>query len=211
MAHDDRDAVVWLVDDDERFRESAFYLLESVGLKVLGFSSGRSFLAAFDPSVTGCIVTDLRMPGFGGLSLQEEIRQQSSIPIIFLTGHGGVAAAVSAMKGGAMDFLEKVTADDALIERIQAAIEVDRDRRVKERDLEGWRERLAELSPREVEVLLLVLAGNQSKQIAHHLSVSLKTVEAHKSSVLRKVRAQSCLALSAALPERLKQELQRQV
>jgi len=200
-------AVVWLVDDDTGFRDATAWLLRSIGLDVRAYSGAASFLSDFDPATPGCVLTDLRMPGTGGLLLQRQIAERCPIPIIFVSGHAGVGSAVAAMKGGAMDFLEKPVDDNLLIERIQQAIQQDRRRRDGDSALDGWRSRLAALTPREREVMALVLKGRVGKQIAYELGISIKTVEAHKTSILRKIESRSWLELANALPDELRSDL----
>lgn len=199
--------VVWLIDDDEGYREATCWLLRTVGIDAKGYASADAFLAEFDPFEAGCVITDLRMPGLGGLSLQARIREASEIPILFVSGHGEVGSAVAAMKGGAVDFLEKPVEENLLIERVQAAIQRDIDRRAVEREADIWEARLAALTPREKEVTAWVLRGLGGKQIAHRLGISAKTVEVHKTNILRKLEARSWLAVSGNLPEELRESI----
>jgi FixJ family two-component response regulator len=183
---------VFIVDDDEAVRRSLEALVRSVGLNVESFSSGQDFLISFDPDRPGCLVLDIRMPGMSGTELQETLRHRGSpLPIIIITGHGDVPIAVHAMKNGAVDFIEKPFSKQLLLDRIHDAILRD----AKLRDVQTKRhkiqERLSTLTPRERQVLDLVAAGKPNKRIAAELGVSKKTVEVHRSHVMRKMQAGS--------------------
>ena len=187
---------VHVVDDDDSLRRSLQWLLESVGLTVETFSSAADFLARYRRGSPGCILLDLRMPGTSGLELHESFGEESiSLPVIFLTGHGDVPAAVRAMKGGAVDFLEKPFRDHELLESIHAALQRDRDERAGRLERQRILARRATLTPREEEVLQLVVNGASNKIIASELGLSLKTVETHRSRVMRKMEAPSLAEL----------------
>jgi two-component system response regulator FixJ len=185
-------ATVFIVDDDEAVRASLKLLLKTFGLPAEVFASAQEFLAAFDPARGGCLVLDIRMPGMSGLDLQEELNARGAmLPIIFVTGHGDVPMAVEAMQRGAMDFLQKPFRDRDLIDRIKKALEKD----LAGRELLGSRERirarLAQLTPREQEVMALVTQGKANKVIAADLDLSQRTVEIHRAHVMEKMGANS--------------------
>lgn len=191
-----RDPVVFVVDDDEAVRSAVAMLLRSVFLDVETFASARDFLDAWTPDRAGCLVLDLRMPGLSGLELQERLAGQGSpLPIIFLTGHGGVPDAVAAMRAGAVDFLAKPFRDQDLLDRVQEALEVDRSRRAQTGMRAELRSRLERLTPREAEVLDRVVEGQPNKQIAAELGVSERTVEIHRARVMAKMEAASLAEL----------------
>ncbi len=179
---------VFVIDDDASIRNALHLLIKSVGLTVETHASGRQFLNDFDPTTPGCLVLDLRMPGMSGLELQEELHRRGiSIPVIFITGHGDVPAAVRAMKAGAADFVEKPFSDQFLLDTIQRAIAQDTQMRKRWADAERARDRLETLTPREREVANLVVAGKASKQIAAELRISQKTVEVHRLHIMEKL------------------------
>jgi two-component system response regulator FixJ len=193
---DTKTGTVHVVDDDDSLRRSLQWLLESVGLTVETFSSAADFLARYRRGAPGCILLDLRMPGLSGLELHESFAEEGiSLPVIFLTGHGDVPAAVRAMKGGAVDFLEKPFRDHELLESIHAALQRDQDEREGRTERESILARRSTLTPREGEVLQLVVNGASNKVIASELGLSLKTVETHRSRVMRKMAAPSLAEL----------------
>jgi FixJ family two-component response regulator len=188
----DSSAMVFIVDDDEAVRGSLKLLLKSIGLPAQTYASAQEFLASFDPLRPGCLVLDIRMPGMSGLELQETLNARGALlPIIFITGHGDVPMAVEAMQRGAMDFLQKPFRDQDLLDRINKALEKDR----AGRDLLGnrvrIRARMAELTPREREVLGRVTAGQANKVIAADLGLSQRTVEIYRAHVMEKMGANS--------------------
>lgn len=183
---------VFIVDDDESMRKSLAWLVGSVDLVAETFASSQAFLDAFDPSRPGCVISDLRMPGMSGLELQERLLAMGSkIPIIMITGYGDVSSAVRAMKAGAIEFLEKPVRDQVLLDSIQEAIERDLSNRADLVEQLKVGQRLSRLTRREREVMALVIEGNSSKQIAAALDVSFKTVEAHRSKVMKKMQAKN--------------------
>lgn len=191
-------ATVYVVDDDAAMRDSLCWLLSSVSLRAKAFASADEFLAEWDPSVPGCLLLDLRMPGLNGLELQERlVRDGHMIPIIFLSGHGDVPTAVRAMQAGAVEFLTKPFSERFLLERVQAALEQDAQQRKQQRQSEVLRARYAVLTPREREVLHLVVAGRVNREIAEDLSISPKTVELHRSNLMKKMHADSIPSLVA--------------
>jgi FixJ family two-component response regulator len=185
-------ATVFVVDDDEAVRGSLKLLLKALSLPVQAYASAPEFLAAFDPSRSGCLVLDIRMPGMSGLELQEELNSRGAmLPIIFITGHGDVPMAVEAMQRGAMDFLQKPFRDQDLLDRINKALDKDRAGRELLGNRERIRERIAGLTPREREVMALVARGNANKVIAGDLELSQRTVEIHRAHVMEKMGANS--------------------
>jgi two-component system, LuxR family, response regulator FixJ len=187
---------VYIVDDDQATRKSLRWLVETLGVPVKTFHCAVSFLDAYDPSQPGCLVLDVMMPGMSGLELQQELRQRGiDIPVIVLTGYGDVASAVRALKNGAVEFLEKPFNDEVLLEQIRRALTLDSRRRGERGEKEIVRERISRLTPREHEILGLVVDGLSSKEIAARLDVSFKTVEAHRAKIMRKMEAESVAQL----------------
>lgn len=187
---------VFVVDDDEAVRESLALLVRSVGLEAETFASAQAFLDAYRPERRGCLITDIRMPGMSGLELQETLsRDDIRIPVIVLTGYGNVPAAVKALKGGAVDFVEKPFNPEALLDLIRQAI--DRDAEIRELAAHEAEvaKRMALLTPREHEVMSLVVAGNANKVIALELAISERTVELHRGRIMKKMRARSLAEL----------------
>jgi two-component system response regulator FixJ len=191
---------VFVVDDNAGVRKSMQALMESAGLGAETYASGEEFLAAYDPERPGCLVLDVRLRGASGLDLQDELRRRkATLPIIVLTGHGNVPTSVRALKAGAIDFLQKPVPPKVLLERVSAAIDVDRQARETLADSAVVVERLARLTPREREVMELLIAGKTSKQIAAVLRLSVRTVEGHRRMVLSKTNASSAAQLVHAV------------
>ncbi|HXQ64596.1 MAG TPA: response regulator FixJ [Steroidobacteraceae bacterium] len=188
----EKPATVFVVDDDDAVRTSLRLLLKSVGLPVETFGSAQEFLDAFDAERAGCLVLDIRMPGMSGLELQQRLNEiHAIIPIVFITGHGDVPMAVEAMQHGAVDFIQKPFRDQDLIDRINQALEKDRDNRAGLKERDAIRRRMQQLTPREREVLNLVTQGKANKVIAGDLNVSQRTVEIHRARVMEKMGASS--------------------
>ncbi len=186
------DPIVFIVDDEEAVRGSIEMLVRSLSLRAETFATAQEFLDDFDAAQPGCIVLDLRMPGMSGLELQQELAAMgATIPIIFITAHGDVPMAVSALKGGAMDFIQKPFRDQDLIDKIQAALGQDAEARTSLADRERVKARIALLTPREREVMELVVAGKANKVIAADLGLSERTVEIHRARVMAKMVADS--------------------
>jgi RNA polymerase sigma factor (sigma-70 family) len=184
--------IVFVVDDDPAMRDSLRWLLESVGLQVQTYATAAEFLAGRDPSTPGCLVLDVRMPGMSGLDLQEELRRRhTDLPTIVVTGHAEVPMAVRAVKAGAIDFIEKPFSDQLLLDRVRQALEIDRQERETRARREEARRRVGHLTPREREVLDLVVAGRANKEIASALGLSPKTVEVHRARVMEKMEVDS--------------------
>lgn len=183
---------VFVVDDDPAMRKSLQWLTESVGLAVETFANAEVFLQSYTPDRAGCMVLDVRMPGMSGLDLQEQMQSLGcTLPVIIVTGHGEVQSAVRAMQSGAVHFIEKPFSDQELLDTIRTAIEQDRDTRQRRAERDEASARHERLTPREKEVLQLVIAGCANKQIAATLNISQKTVEVHRAHVMRKLEAQS--------------------
>jgi FixJ family two-component response regulator len=187
-----REPTVFVVDDDEAVRRFLGGLIASVGLRVEAYASAREFLDAFEPGAPGCLLLDIRMPGMSGLELQKELAEREvRLPVIILTGHGDVQVAVHAMKAGAVDFIEKPFNNELLLDRIQKAVaeSVEADGvRVKHDEITS---RIKLLTPRERQVMDLVVAGETNKGVARRLDISEKTVEIHRARTMEKMRAKS--------------------
>jgi len=183
---------VFVVDDDEAVRKSLCWLIESADHPAVGFATAEELLDAFEPQGPGCVVTDVRMPGMGGLSLMQEIVAKNRlIPVVVITAHGDIQMAVGAMKEGAFDFVEKPFEEKALLAVIERAIAESArrfDQRAKDSDL--W-ERLGRLTPREQQVLDHIVAGMPNRVVAEELGISEKTVEAHRAHIMEKMDAAS--------------------
>ncbi len=189
-------ATVFVVDDDPAMCESLCWLIESAGLKAKSFASAAEFLSEYDPDRPGCLVTDVRMPGMSGLELHARLAEnRSPLPVLLITGHGDVPMAVRAMRHGVFDFLEKPFNDQALLERIQQAIHLDRQRREQGRRNRQFQARLASLTPRERQVMDLVVQARLNKQVAALLNLSEKTIETHRANVMRKMKVATVVEL----------------
>ena len=183
---------IFIVDDDAAVRDALKLLLRSVGQAVETFGSAQEFLDAYSEDRPGCLVLDIRMPGMSGLELQQRLNEKHSIlPIIFITGHGDVPMAVEAMQAGAVDFIQKPFRDQDLIDRINQALEKDSSNRAALGERNDIRRRLETLTPREREVLDLVVHGKANKVIAGDLKLSQRTVEIHRARVMEKMQASS--------------------
>ncbi|EGV18426.1 response regulator FixJ [Thiocapsa marina] len=190
------DATVFVVDDDQAMRTSLQWLIESTGMSVQTYESADVFLASYYPGRAGCLLLDVRMPGMSGLELQSYLaREGYRLPVILITGHGDVSMAVKAMKAGAVDFIEKPFHDEDLLRSIRRALEDDQRQRAGQAARADIAARLAELTPREHEVMAMVTDGKSNKDIAAALGVSAKTVEAHRARVMEKMRADSLAEL----------------
>lgn len=184
--------VVFVIDDDASMRDAISRLLNAVGLTVQTFASAREFLAGRLPDVPGCAVLDVRLPGLSGLDLQREMVERGiHIPVIFITGHGDIPMSVQAMKAGAVEFLTKPFRDQDLLDAVRSGIQLDRQGRKERAELAELRDGHRQLTPREREVMSLVVAGLLNKQIALRLGTSEKTIKIHRSHVMQKMRADS--------------------
>jgi FixJ family two-component response regulator len=183
---------VFIIDDDPSIRLSIQALLETVDLQSKAFAKPQDFLCTKRPDVPSCLVLDVRLPGVSGLEFQKElIAAGIQIPIIFITGHGDIPMSVQAMKGGAIEFLTKPCREQDLLEAIQLGLARDRARRENEKSLRDLRERFEGLSPREREIMIQVVQGRLSKQIAFDIGISEVTVKVHRSNLMRKMKAGS--------------------
>jgi FixJ family two-component response regulator len=188
----ERDAMVFVVDDDAPMRESLKNLIRSVGLRVELFASAREFLRSKHPDLPSCLVLDVRLPGLSGLDLQKQTGDVGiEIPIVFITGHGDIPMSVRAMKAGAVEFLTKPFRDQDLLDAIEQALEGDRIARDQRAALEELRSRFALLTSREREVMKGVVAGLLNKQIGAELGTSETTVKIHRHQVMEKMGARS--------------------
>jgi two-component system response regulator FixJ len=187
---------VFIVDDEAAIRKSLKLLIEMLGVSVRTFPSAAGYLDAYQPGDAGCLILDLRMPWMNGLELQQElIRRGFDMPAIVLTGFGDVPSAIRALKSGAFEFLEKPVDDDVLIDHVRRALALDAQRRRQRSEHDTVRERIERLTPREREVLGLVVEGLSSKEIGHKLRVSCKTVEAHRARIMKKMETESVVDL----------------
>ena len=183
--------VVYLVDDDISIREAMTELLELLGLAVISFESAESFLRHERADSAACLILDLQLPEMSGLELQRRLAQSSNLPVIFITGHGDVPSSVRAMKGGALEFLTKPVDREALTLAVRAALDLNRDNRVRQADIADIRNRLSLLTPRERQVLPLLVTGYLNKQVAAMLGISEVTVQIHRGRIMRKMVASS--------------------
>jgi FixJ family two-component response regulator len=197
------DPIIHIVDDDRSFRTAVGRLLSASGYSISLYGSGEELLAQLPGTASGCILLDLDMPGLSGLALQERLVEQAPLlPIVFLTGHGDIRASVQAMKAGADDFLEKPATSEALLDAIGRALHRAESRRDEFDRAQAERSRLESLTPREFEVLRLIVRGKLNKQIAHVLGTSERTVKAHRHNLMEKIGARS-LAETVSIAERL--------
>lgn len=190
--------VIHVIDDEEPFRRSVVFLLESMGWQVVDHASAHAFLAADPPlPAAGCIVLDIRMPRMSGLELQRRLKERgASVPIVFMTGHGDVDLAVQAMKEGAVDFLQKPFKDQALLDTVERAVQLRASRQQNEDRCQEARELLTRLSPRESEVAKLLALGLSNKEIARELAISDNTVHIHRQHVMEKTGTGSAAELA---------------
>jgi two-component system, LuxR family, response regulator FixJ len=190
------EAVVHLIDDDEGVRQAVAFLLATAGLPVRVYESGTVFLHTAPTLQSGCIITDIRMPGMDGLELQRQLKARSvTLPVIVMTGHADVPLAVEAMKAGAVDLIEKPFSDDMLLGSIRAAIDRYAVNAERDGELSAIRNRIGTLSAREREVLDGLLAGLPNKTIAYELKISARTVEVHRANLMTRMGAHSLAEL----------------
>lgn len=185
--------IVYVVDDDQAMVESLTWIIESIGLKVKTFTRAEDFFSEYDAKQHGCLLLDIRMPGMSGPELQLKLNAEGNptLPIIFISGHGDVPLAVRVMKAGAIDFMTKPFNDQILLENINKALRIDKTNREKQIESARAEAKFALLSPREVQVLQGIVAGKPNKVISAELNISLKTVEAHRASVMKKMSVKS--------------------
>jgi FixJ family two-component response regulator len=190
---------VFVIDDDAAVRDALGRLLEAHHLQVRTYDSAEGFLAALRPTDSGCLVLDVRLPRMSGPELQATLAARGiRLPIIFLTAQGDIPTSVRALQAGAMDFLEKPVAGELLVERVRAALHVEAAQRRAQAQAKRARVRYAQLTPREREVMGLLVAGQSSKEIARRLGISHRTVEIHRTRVMHKMHATNLIELAAA-------------
>jgi FixJ family two-component response regulator len=183
---------VYVVEDDEAVRDSLELLLKSDGKAVRTYENANAFLKDYSDDMAGCIVLDIRMPGMDGMELQKKLNDKHSLlPIIFVTGHGDVPMAVDAMKEGAVDFIQKPYREEALLEKIESALENDKEQRKTLGEKQEIVRRIKTLTPRESEIMDRMIAGQANKVIAIELEISQRTVEIHRSRVMHKMGTHS--------------------
>ncbi len=193
-------ATVFIVDDDQAIRDSLSRLMDSIGLATETFADAQAFLDNYDNEKPGCLLLDIRMPGMGGMELQQELSARNiSIPIIIISAHGSVEQAVQAMKTGAVDFIRKPYDGGVLLDRVKHALELDADLRQKDAQRAEVASRINLLTPRETEVMKLLAAGKYPKEIAFELGLSRKTVDVHRSHIMMKMQADSAIELAQML------------
>ena len=190
------DPTVSVVDDDPDLRRSMQWMLTKSGLNVRTYPSAEQFLQEYDANEPGCLILDLRMPGMGGLELQQTMRRQKQVPpVIILTGHGDVSTAVRAMEAGATAFIEKPCSRQVLLDRVQQALKQDVEARHHQAERDELESHLVQLTRREREVMQLVVAGKTTKQIARQLGTSDRTIEVHRGRVMKKMGVDSLARL----------------
>jgi FixJ family two-component response regulator len=194
--------IVFIVDDDERIREALSELLASHGLRAAAFASAGDYMAAKKPDLPACLILDVELPDINGLDLQRQIAQRDHPPIVFLTGHGDIPSSVRAIRGGAVDFLTKPFSDGDLLAAIATAFARDREERAERAERAELRRRYDALTPREREVLPLVVSGLLNKQAAAELGIREVTLQIHRRNVMQKLAAAS-LADLVRIAERL--------
>lgn len=196
-------ANVYLVDDDEAIRDSLSWLFQSCGITCQTYASAEAFLGAWNGEQAGCVLLDIRMEGMSGPELFNQLRERgSTLPVIFLTGHGDVPMAVSALKKGAFDFVEKPCNDNELVERVIEALKLDASQRAATSSADSVNARIAELTTRERQVMELVLAGKFNKVIADELQISMRTVEVHRANLFDKMGVKTAVELAQMLTGR---------
>ncbi len=198
LLHETAPPIAFLVDDDSSVRQSVVFLLKSVGHVVEDFSTANEFLKAYDPARPGCLILDVRMPGMGGLELQEYLmHSRVDIPIIIITGYGDIPMAVRAITAGALDFLEKPFNDQALLDRVRHAFALDAMIRQKKEKRQSILALISRLTPREHEIMELLASGrSNNKAIAVDLKISRKTLDTHRGRILAKMQCQSLVELA---------------
>lgn len=190
----------YIVDDDEAIRDSLSWLMQSRGITCRTYASAESFLEAWDASFAGCILLDIRMGEMSGNELFDRLIERGcQLPVIFLTGHGDVPLAVSTLKNGAFDFVEKPFNDNQLVDRVIEALRLDEARRQAAASADSVNKRLAQLTPRERQVMERILAGKLNKVIADELKVCMRTVEVHRASLFEKMGVKTAVELAQVL------------
>lgn len=193
-------ATTHIVDDDPAIRDSLQWLLQTRGVSSQTWKCASDFLAFASRDLCGCLLLDVRMPGMSGIELFDRLRAvQCRLPVIFLTGHGDVPMAVQALKDGAFDFVEKPYDDNALVDKVLAAIAQDTSRTLREDSIHLLEQKLAQLTRREEEVMQRILAGKLNKVIADELGIAMRTVEVHRAHIFEKMQVRSAVELSQLL------------
>jgi two-component system response regulator DctR len=189
-----------LVDDDEAILDALAWLLKTRGIPCTTYPSAETFLSVWNPETSGCVVLDMRMSGMSGLDCFDHLRElQSTLPVIFLTGHGDVPLAVATLKKGAFDFFEKPLNDNELATRIEEAMELDARQRAANATVDSVKTRLSSLTTRERQIMELVLAGKFNKVIADELNISMRTVEVHRANLFDKMQVKTAVELANLL------------
>ncbi|NTV70536.1 MAG: response regulator transcription factor [Azonexaceae bacterium] len=189
-----------LVDDDDAIRDALAWLLTSRGIPSASYDSAESFLAAWTPATSGCVVLDMRMTGISGLDCFDQLlERKSTLPVIFLTGHGDVPLAVSTLKKGAFDFFEKPLNDNELATRIEEAMGLDARQREANATVDSVKARISTLTTRERQIMELVLLGKFNKVIADELNISMRTVEVHRANLFDKMKVKTAVELANLL------------
>lgn len=184
------EATVFIVDDDAEMRSALYRMVRLAGMRAESFDSAVSFLAAYHSDRPGCLLLDVRMPCMSGLELQQRLKEaQIHLPVVFMSGYGCVTDAVEAMKMGALDFIEKPFDNERMLARLKDAIRTDAQARFERLRDSDTRQRLSSLTPREGEIMNLLVAGNSNKGIADQLGLSVRTVESHRANVMAKMQA----------------------
>lgn len=192
MTNKENNNLVYIIDDDEAVRDSLNVLLLSVGIQSRVFASALEFLEEYHDEMCGCLVVDIRMPGMSGLELQQKLKEQKAVlPLIFITGHGDVPMAVQAIQEGAFDFIQKPFRDQDLLDRINEALELDRQNHQQLLQIREMKKRIDSLTPREKEIIELIAEGKANKVIASDLNLSQRTVELHRAHAMEKLGTKS--------------------
>lgn len=188
--------IVYVVDDDDSVLRMLAALIDTIGVEVRGFQSASDFLASYRPGLSECLICDVRMPGIGGLEVQRRLNDiGATLPIIFLTGYAEVGAAVEAMRAGAFDFLQKPYSSQALLDKVQQALERSRELSARRREQVTIAARIALLTPKERQVVEQVVAGKSSREIGDALGISVRTVENHRARIMEKLHVHSTVDL----------------
>ncbi|WP_410500087.1 response regulator transcription factor [Chitinibacter sp. S2-10] len=189
-----------IVDDDDAIRDALSWLFSTRNHKAQLFASAEELLASYKPETFGCLILDVRMPGMGGIELFGKLQEYAyTPPVIFLTGHGDVPMAVAALKQGAADFIQKPFSDNDIVDLVESCLSLDQLHRSEWQARTAVDQCMATLTPREREVMKLILVGRLNKQIADDLSISMKTVEVHRARILEKMRVKTAMELAARL------------
>ncbi len=192
MIKSEQPATVFIVDDDDAIRDSMSMLMETIGLNTQSFASAQEFLDSFDVDKPGCLVLDIRMPGMSGLELQQElVRKNSMLPIVFVTGHGDIPMAVQAIQNGAADFIQKPFRDQDLLDRVNQALKSCHEVHNSQQQSQSVKAHIHNLTPREHQIMEMIVEGKANKVIAIDLGLSQRTIEAHRKNVMQKLEARS--------------------